>query len=172
MSMNTRRRVFPVRDVSAGSVTPDSDEQTSPADQGRRTNRRGMLQAALAATAAAAAGTLLGEAGIPSASAASRVEQGGRIATQWGWFTKAASLNTCLSFARTALANNGFQSARTTGYLVLGWNNTVGVMVVCVPQSGNTWVAVTANSTDSAAAEAARNAVRTTIVNLICFDEC
>ena len=87
----------------------------------------------------------------------------------WGTFTKAATLNACLSMARKALYDQGYRTD-DAGYMVMGFSNTVTVSVVCVPRQQNAWVAVNAYSDDSGAAELARNRVREQIVRMVSFD--
>ncbi|MFF0490938.1 hypothetical protein ACWDSJ_17620 [Nocardia sp. NPDC003482] len=91
----------------------------------------------------------------------------------WGTFTKPNSLNVCLGFADDSLRQHGYQvweTANDGDYMLIGGNNNVIVNVTCVPQQGNTWISVSAYSPDSATAEAARNSVRETIVNLQLID--
>ncbi|MCC9711619.1 hypothetical protein E4N62_44270 [Streptomyces sp. MNU76] len=92
----------------------------------------------------------------------------------WGTFTKQASLKTGLRFAESAMRQQGFtiwdQSA-DNNYQVIGGNSSVIATVVCVPQSGNLWMTVSAYSTDSGLAERIRNDVRAHIVNAVLFDD-
>jgi hypothetical protein len=104
--------------------------------------------------------------GLSSADVASAAS---RPAAHWGTFTKAVSLNSCLSMARKALYDQGYQY-QNADYMVMGFRDTVAVSVVCVPRAQNTWVAVTAYSDDSTTAELARNRVREQIVRMVSFD--
>jgi hypothetical protein len=92
-----------------------------------------------------------------------------RPAAHWGTFTKAATGNSCLSMARKALFDQGYET-QNAGYMVMGFSNTVTVSVVCVPRQQNTWVAVNAYSDDTQAAELARNRVREQIVRMVMID--
>jgi hypothetical protein len=89
-----------------------------------------------------------------------------------GTFTKAADAPTCLSFARDSFGRRGFTvfQAPDGGYTTIAGNSSVIVQVTCVPQSGNTWVAVSAFSNDGHAAETARNNVRSDIVAEVLID--
>ncbi|MFF2041363.1 hypothetical protein ACFVVX_13105 [Kitasatospora sp. NPDC058170] len=91
----------------------------------------------------------------------------------WGTFTKNDTLGYCLGLAQSALRERGFQVWDLAGdgdYQVIGGNNDVIANIVCVPQGGNTWMTVSAYSTDSTLAERTRNEVRTYIVNSIRID--
>ncbi|MDX2598410.1 hypothetical protein PV343_40170 [Streptomyces sp. WI03-4A] len=56
-------------------------------------------------------------------------------------------------------------------YQVMGGTGDVIATVVCVPQSGNLWMTVSAYSPDSGLAERTRNDVRADIVNAVVFDD-
>ncbi|MER6397325.1 MULTISPECIES: hypothetical protein [unclassified Kitasatospora] len=91
----------------------------------------------------------------------------------WGTFTKNDTLGDCLGVAQSALQRQGFQVWDLAGdgdYQVIGGNSAVIAHIVCVPQSGNIWITVSAYSTDSALAERTRNDVRTYIVNSVRID--
>lgn len=91
----------------------------------------------------------------------------------WGTFTKPNGLNTCLSFADDSMRKEGYQIWETAGdgdYMLIGGNGNVIVNVTCVPQNGNTWLSVSAYSTDSRTAESARNKVRESIVRMVRID--
>ncbi|MFD9594461.1 hypothetical protein OG618_32700 [Kitasatospora sp. NBC_01246] len=91
----------------------------------------------------------------------------------WGTFTKNDTLGDCLGVAQSALQRQGFQVWDLAGdgdYQVIGGNSAVIANIVCVPQSGNIWITVSAYSTDSALAERTRNDVRTYIVNSVRID--
>ncbi|MFF8770500.1 hypothetical protein [Kitasatospora sp. NPDC015120] len=91
----------------------------------------------------------------------------------WGTFTKDDTLSDCLGLARSALLRQGFQiwdGAADGDYQVIGGTADVIATVVCVPQSGNTWLSVSAYSTDSALAERTRNEVRSFIVESVRID--
>ncbi|GGQ37531.1 hypothetical protein GCM10010233_64460 [Streptomyces pseudogriseolus] len=92
----------------------------------------------------------------------------------WGTFTKGASLSHGLTFAENAMRNRGFtvwDLGNDGDYQVIGGNSDVIATVVCVPQSGNLWITVSAYSTDSGLAERTRNDVRADIVNSVLFDD-
>lgn len=92
----------------------------------------------------------------------------------WGTFTKAASLRHGLTFAENAMRRRGFtlwDLGSDGDYQVIGGNSDVIATVVCVPQSGNLWITVSAYSTDSGLAERTRNDVRADIVNTVLFDD-
>jgi hypothetical protein len=103
---------------------------------------------------------------LPAADVASAAS---RPAAHWGTFTKVATGNSCLSMARKALFDQGYET-QNAGYMVMGFSNTVAVSVVCVPRQQNTWVAVNAYSDDTRAAELARNRVREQIVRMVMID--
>ncbi|AUY48063.1 MULTISPECIES: hypothetical protein [Streptomycetaceae] len=91
----------------------------------------------------------------------------------WGTFTKNDTLGDCLGLAQAAVESQGFQVWDLAGdgdYQVIGGNNDVITTIVCVPQAGNTWLTVSAYSTDSTLAERTRNDVRSYIVNSIRID--
>lgn len=76
-----------------------------------------------------------------------------------GTFFKAASLSNTLSIAEDALGRSNFQvffPADRGSIIVIGGNVQVIVAVSGAPQDDGTFVAVTAISEDSAAAESAR----------------
>jgi len=90
-----------------------------------------------------------------------------------GTFTKAASLSNTLSIAEDALARAHFQvffNAQQGGFIVIGGNAQVIVSISCAPQDSGTFVAVTATSDNSSAAEQARNQVRQLIQEIVIFD--
>jgi hypothetical protein len=97
---------------------------------------------------------------------------------QFGTFIKAASLSNTLSFAEDALARSNFQvfvnaqqgGFQQGGFFVIGGNAQVIVTISCAPQDGGTFVAVTAASENSTAAELARNQVRQLIQEEVLFD--
>ncbi|MER6148290.1 hypothetical protein [Streptomyces hirsutus] len=92
----------------------------------------------------------------------------------WGTFTKPASLNVGLRFAEDAMRRHGldvWDLANDGDYQVIGGTGDVIATVVCVPQSGNLWMTVSAYSTDSGLAERTRNDVRADIVNAVLFDD-
>ncbi|MFF1907269.1 hypothetical protein [Kitasatospora sp. NPDC058218] len=91
----------------------------------------------------------------------------------WGTFTKNDTLGDCLGLAQSALQRQGFQVWDLAGdgdYQVIGGNSNVIANIVCVPQSGNIWITVSAYSPDSTLAERTRNDVRTFIVDSIRID--
>ncbi|MFD9067404.1 hypothetical protein ACFVZ3_38470 [Kitasatospora purpeofusca] len=95
------------------------------------------------------------------------------MCAHWGTFTKNDTLGDCLGPARTALQRQGFQVWDLAGdgdHQVIGGNADVIAIVVCVPQSGNIWLTVSACSTDSTPAERTRNDVRSFIVDSIRID--
>jgi hypothetical protein len=105
--------------------------------------------------------------------AVAELAEGKNMNAQWGTFTKPYKLNTCLTFASDAMQKQGYQIWDTAGdgdYMVIGGTGDVIVNVTCVPQQGNTWIAVSAYSTDPSAAENARNTVRQTIVEKVLID--
>ncbi|WP_314225083.1 hypothetical protein [Streptomyces zaehneri] len=92
----------------------------------------------------------------------------------WGTFTKPASLGTGLSFAEQAMRKHGLELWDLSGdgdYQVMGGTGDVIATVVCVPQSGNLWITVSAYSTDSGLAERTRNDIRADIVSAVLFDD-
>ena len=92
----------------------------------------------------------------------------------WGTFTKGASLSHGLTFAENAMRRRGFavwDLGSDGDYQVIGGNSDVIATVVCVPQSGNLWITVSAYSTDSGLAERTRNDVRADIVYAVLFDD-
>ncbi|MFE7112142.1 hypothetical protein ACFU98_33045 [Streptomyces sp. NPDC057575] len=85
----------------------------------------------------------------------------------WGTFTKGAYLGDALIYASNAMTQKGFAIWDPPGdgdYEVIGGNGDVIATVVCVPQSEDLWISVSAYSTDSGLAERTRNDVREYIV--------
>jgi hypothetical protein len=97
-----------------------------------------------------------------------------RPAAQWGTFTKVATLKDCLSYAQAAMEKKHYKihdKARDGDYMVIGGDTTVIVQVVCVPEKGGkVWIVVSAFSSDTKAAELARNAIRDYIVKQVRID--
>ncbi|MDQ1051836.1 hypothetical protein [Streptomyces sp. V4I2] len=92
----------------------------------------------------------------------------------WGTFTKATSLGNGLTFAENAMRRHGFavwDLGNDGDYQVIGGTSDVIATVVCVPQSGNVWMTVSAYSTDSGLAERTRNDIRADIVNRSLLDD-
>ncbi|MFC4585037.1 hypothetical protein [Sphaerisporangium corydalis] len=116
---------------------------------------------------AASAATLA----IAPASTASAVVP---LAAHWGTFVKSMRWTHAKSLAQSALASNGFTEWGHPGNMVIGWNGRAVVQVSFSPQSNFTRVAYSVtgvSSSDSSAAELARNNVRATIVKSVFFDE-
>jgi hypothetical protein len=98
-------------------------------------------------------------------------QQAQRPAGHWGTFTKNASLNDCLAFARDALRSKGYKLDETHGFIRIGETDKVIVQVVCIPLGAQkTSVTVSAYSTDSKTAELARNTIREYIVKVVRID--
>ena len=90
---------------------------------------------------------------------------GNAPAWHMGSFSKKATLSTCISFAKAALADENCQILTQDSNTVIAGNDSVVVQVSCSPQAGGAiWVVVSAYSTNSSLAEAARNKVREHIV--------
>jgi hypothetical protein len=85
---------------------------------------------------------------------------------QWGTFTKPHAWGTCLSFAQDSFRKHGYEvfGQGDGDYMIVGRNGNVIVQVTSVPQSGNSWVCVSAFSPDAGAAGQARDTIRTDIV--------
>ena len=96
------------------------------------------------------------------------------MTVQFGTFTKQASVANTLSIAESALRDNHFPvlfNAQQGGIVVIGGSAQVMIAVSCAAEGDKgTFVAVSAFSPDSNAAEQARNVVRTSIVNTAIFD--
>lgn len=93
-----------------------------------------------------------------------------RPVAHWSNFDKTASPCACHIFAREALLKQGLTIQEDSGSVLIGLNDTVIVEIVCKP--GGTQAFVSAFSSDSATAEAARNDVRARIVRARLFDTC
>jgi hypothetical protein len=89
--------------------------------------------------------------------------QGAAPICHFGTFTIQSSLNRTLNLANEIMARENYTMFEKAGYVRLGGNAVVIVEVVCVPKGNATVVTVSAFSTDSKTAEAARNEVRTYI---------
>jgi hypothetical protein len=87
------------------------------------------------------------------------------VTWQSGGFEKTESFTICLLFANSALTQQHYATSKL-GFTVLGSNGPVVVQVTCIPNGGKTSVSVTAISSDAHLAEAARNTVRESIVNM------
>jgi hypothetical protein len=81
----------------------------------------------------------------------------------YGTFVKGSSLGGCLALADQALRAQNLiivKGADDTDYLVVAGNDSVTLTIVCVPQSGGTWVVVSASSGDQIIATQARDVIR------------
>ena len=81
----------------------------------------------------------------------------------YGTFVKPSSAGGCLALADQSLRDQNLmvvKGADGTDYLVVGGNDAVTVTIVCVPQSGGTWVVVSASSGDQILANQARDVIR------------
>jgi hypothetical protein len=91
------------------------------------------------------------------------------VFTHWGTFNKGTALTACHTIAQNALTAEGFPAANTAGdgpQFLLGVAASVMVTVFLDPLApASTRITVAAYSDDSAAAESARNRVRTRIVS-------
>jgi hypothetical protein len=91
------------------------------------------------------------------------------VVTHWGTFNKRGALAGCHTIAQNALTAEGFPGANTTAdgpQFLLGVGGAVMVTVFLDPLAAtDTRITVAAYSDDSAAAEGARNRVRTRIAN-------
>lgn len=137
-----------------------------------RARRLGLTLAA--ATVALSATSLPASAAartIPAAHLAG-ASAGAPMSAHWGTFVKNTRWNNAKSLAQWALSINGFTEWGHPGNMVIGWNGRAVVQVSFSPQSNFTQVAysVTGVSNDGAAAELARNNVRSTIVKSVRFD--
>jgi hypothetical protein len=95
------------------------------------------------------------------------------LAWDLGTFTKAADVPTCLSFAKDSFVRRGLSIFQPpAGYTTIGGrpDYSVIVQVTCVPNGGNTWIAVSAFSNDGSLAETMRNNVRADIVAEVLID--
>ncbi len=94
----------------------------------------------------------------------------GAPAAHWGTFNKNTSACSCHLFARDALRAENLNILDDAGSVLLGGNDKVIAQVACHP--GGQQITVSAFSTDSKAAEMARNNVRTRIYKSTLFDTC
>jgi hypothetical protein len=81
----------------------------------------------------------------------------------YGTFVKPSSPGGCLALADQALRDQNLiilKGADDTDYLVVGGNDSVTLTIVCVPQSGGTWIVVSATSADQIIANRALDVVR------------
>jgi hypothetical protein len=81
----------------------------------------------------------------------------------FGTFVKPSSVVGCLALADEALRAQNLmivKAADDSDYLVIGGNDSVTLTIVCVPQSGGTWVVVSASSADQMIANEARDVIR------------
>jgi hypothetical protein len=81
----------------------------------------------------------------------------------YGTFVKPSSPGGCLDLADQALRAQNLivvKGADGTDYLVVGGNDAVTVTIVCVPQPGGTWVAVSASSANQIVANQARDVIQ------------
>lgn len=88
---------------------------------------------------------------------------------QWhiGVTTKSAPLSACVQAARAELAKAGYQVAKTGANPVLGISPSAIVEIACTPIGDRTILTFTAFSSDSRAAELARNSMRTAVLTVI-----
>jgi hypothetical protein len=81
----------------------------------------------------------------------------------YGTFVKASSPGGCLALAEQALRAQNLiivKGADGTDYLVVGGNDAVTLTIVCVPQQSDTWIVVSASSSDQMIANEARDVIR------------
>lgn len=95
-----------------------------------------------------------------------------RPAAHWGTFIKKKhSLADCLVMAEDAMKREGYKLFEKGGHVRIGGNKAVIVQVTCVPtDKSTTSITVSAFSSDSKAAELARNKVREYIVKTVRID--
>jgi len=85
------------------------------------------------------------------------------VFVHWSHLTKPYLVNTCLGFAREAIAKQRLTLIDDLGdgdYVVMGRNDAVIVHVVVVPEGDRCWVGISAYSTDDDAALDARAKAR------------
>jgi hypothetical protein len=97
------------------------------------------------------------------------------MVVHWGFFNKGLHIGSCLAISENAMQQEGlqvFDGSKASGFLVVGGAGNVMVTTACEQQAdGSTRIAVIATSTDSSAAELARNRIRERIVNAVVIDE-
>ena len=78
----------------------------------------------------------------------------------WGSDTRAMSQAQCMTNAKFAIGEVGMQVNGETGQDVAGTGPDASVLVTCLSLGERTYISVVGSSMDSAAAERARNLVR------------